>query len=73
VRGRPCDGNPDAEGGEDGGAGELGEGERGGNVAAVAANRTGKRSGAAMDRGGERTTPHSCSLYKPNHVTLNLF
>jgi hypothetical protein len=43
VWGRPCDGDANTEGD---GAGELGEGERGGDVARAAAHPAGKRSSA---------------------------
>jgi hypothetical protein len=49
----PRDEETDADGGEDGGAGELGEGDGGGDVAAAAAaHPAGNRRGAARYRGG---------------------
>jgi hypothetical protein len=55
VEGRSSVGNADTEGGEGGGANELGEGQRRGEVAVVTADPTTdtERSGVADHRGGD--------------------
>jgi hypothetical protein len=52
FRGKPSDVEPDAEGVERGGANEMGEGERGGNVAAAADDTDGKKR-KCRDSGGK--------------------
>jgi hypothetical protein len=52
LRGKPSDAEPDAEGWERGRANEMGEGERGGNVAAAADDTDSKPRKCASGGGG---------------------